>query len=260
MDALKKALGLDLPTSTRGMAVAALVLLVLSLIAVPLVWLFGGAGKIMGLCIVAGLLFTMVFFAAVGVYLSRKEATQLRQMLAGDFWAHWTYTDADVQQFSQHETTRTRQDMRFSFIFAIIAGLVIGALMGLLTRSAGLALLTGGFVFLLGIGLVLQDSGRGKAYTYPGPGVLEVHIGQQGVYQPGRFSSFTYLADVKLESDNLPQTLLFYVMTSSYTHRLNSAKNLETAYNTAPLRVCVPQGSEAQAKQLFDRFQALLSS
>jgi len=260
MDALKKALGLDLPTSTRGMAVVSLGFLGLTLVAVPLVWFFGGTEKVMGLCIAVSLLSMMIIFAAATVYSGRMEASRLRQMLAGDHWAHWNYSEAEVQQFSQHETARTHKDMRFSFFFGIVFGLVIGLLMGFLTRSQAVGLLTGGFVFLLGIALVLQDSGRGKAYIYPGPGVYEVYIGQQGVYQPGKFCSFLYLADVKLESDNPPRTILFYIMTSSYSYRIHPGSNLKMATNTAPVRVGVPSGREDEAQQLVDRFKTLLSS
>jgi len=260
MDTLKKMLGLDLPTSTRAMAAASLAMMALTLIAIPLAWFFGGAEKVMGLCIAVSLLAMLAIFAVTTVYVSRLEADRLRQMLAGDHWAHWTYTAAEVQQFSQHETVRTHRDMRFSFVFAIVFGLAVGVLMGLLTRSQIMGLLTGSFAFLLGIALVLQDSGRGKAFVFPGPGACEVYIGQQGVYQPGRFCSFAYLAGVKLENDNPPQTILFYRMTSSYSHRLNPSSNLKTAYNTAPLRVGVPLGREAEAQQLVERFNTLTSS
>ena len=260
MVALKKALGLDLPTSLRGMAVVSLGLMLLTMVAAGLVWLFGGTEKIMGICIAFSLLSMFAIFAAASVYVCRMEASRLRQMLAGDYWAHWIYTETEVQQFSTHETACTKKDMRFSFFFAIVFGLIIGAPMGLLTRSLFFGLLTGGFAFLLGIALVLQDSGRGKAYVFPGPGVYEVHIGQQGVYQQGRFCAFTYLADVKLESDNPPQTILFYIMTSSNTYRIRPSDNLKMAYNTAPVRVGVPSGREQEAQELVQRFKALLSS
>ena len=200
MDAMKKTLGLDLPTSMRAMAVGSLGLMALTIVAIALVWLFGGTEKIMGLCTAFSLLAMWAIFAAASVYICCLEANRLRQMLAGDHWTHWNYTETEVQQFSTHETMRTKTDMRFSFFFAIVFGLVIGALMGLLTRSLFYGLLPGAFAFLLGIALVLQDSGRGKAYVFPGPGVYEVYIGQQGVYQQGRFCAFTYLADVMLSS------------------------------------------------------------
>jgi hypothetical protein len=150
--------------------------------------------------------------------------------------------------------------MRFSFFFAIIFGLVIGALMGLLTRSLLYGLLAGGFAFLLGIALVLQDSGRGKAFVFPGAaGKAEIYLGQAGVYQPDRFCSFAFLTDVKLESDNAPQTILFYIETSAYTYRSRSTRQLTTAINTDPVRVGVPIGHEAEAEQLVTRFKARLA-
>lgn len=260
MDVLKQTLGLDLPTSTRAMVVTSLSFLALVVIAIPLVWFFGGALRLTGLCVMVSLLLMATIFAAVGIYLSRMEANQLRQMLAGDYLAHWNYTDEEVRQFSQHEAVRTHKDMRFSFFFAIVFGLVVGGLLGLLTRLLTPGLLAGGFAFLLGIALVLQDSGRGKAYVYPGRGIYEIYIGQQGIYQPGKFCSLMYLADVKLESDNPPQTILFYILTSSYSYRSRPHDfNLKTAYNTAPVRVGVPYGREAEAQELVERFKARLS-
>jgi len=244
MDTLKKALGLDLPTSTRGMTMAALGLLALALVAVQLVWFFGGAEKIMGLFIAISLAFVAGIFAATGIYLSIMQASQLRQMLAGDYWAHWNYTDQDVRHFSQHETVRTKKDMRFSFFFAIVFGLVVGGLMWLLTSSQAFGLLTGGFAFLLGIALFLQDAGRGKAYVYPEPGVNEIYLGQQGVYQPGKFFPFDHLLRVELEGGDPPLTLLFYIVVSTYSK--------------APVRVGVPYGREAEAKQLVERFRTWL--
>jgi len=186
MDALKEFLGLDLPTSTRGMTLASLGMLALALIAIPLVWFFSGTDKFMGLFIAGSVLCVMAFFAGSAIYINSIQAGQLREMLAGDFWVHWNYTDEEVQQFSQHE----------------------------------------------------------KAYIiYPGPGVYEVYIGQSGVYQPGKFCSFADLADVKLESDNPSQIILFYGTSSSST----------------PVRVGVPHGCETEAQQLVERFKTQLS-
>jgi hypothetical protein len=189
MDALKEILGLDLPTSTRGMTLASLGMLALALIAIPLVWFFSGTDKFIVLFIGGSVLCVMAIFAGGAIYVNSYQASQLREMLAGDFWAHWNYTDEEVQQFSQHET-------------------------------------------------------GGKAYDYPEPGVHEVYIGQSGVYQPGKFCSFADLTDVKLESNNPPQTILFYGTSSS----------------SAPVRVGVPYGREADAQQLVERFKTQLSS
>lgn len=87
-----------------------------------------------------------------------------------------------------------------------------------------------------------------------------LYIGQQGVYQQGRFCAFTYLADVTLESDNPSQTILFYIMTSSNTYRFRPSDNLKKTYNTAPIRVGVPSGREQDAQALVMRLKALLSS
>jgi hypothetical protein len=56
MDALKKALRLDLPTSMRVMTLGSLGLMSLTIVVIALVWLFGGTEKIMGLCIAFSLL------------------------------------------------------------------------------------------------------------------------------------------------------------------------------------------------------------
>ena len=258
MDALKKALGLDLPTSTGSITVAALGMLVLAGIAVPLIWFLAGPYTLTALCSAAAVFVMAAIFAGAGIYMSRMQAGQLRQMLAGEYWAHWNYSSEEVQQFLQHETTRTHRDMRASFIFAIIFGLVVGGLMGLLTRSLIYGLLPGGFAFLLGIALVLQDSSKGKAYVFPGTGGQELYIGQAGIYQPGRFCSFAFLSEVKLESDATPHTLLFYVETSAYTYRSRSTRQLTTVYNTDPIRVGVPIGREAEAAQLVARCETWL--
>ena len=256
MDAIKKALGLDLPTSTGGLTLAALGMLLVAGIAVPLVWTFGGPVRLTGFCVAAAIFMMAAMFAGAGIYMSRMEAGRLRQMLAGEYWAHWNYTSEEVQQFLEHEGARTQRDMRFSFFFAIVFGLVVGVLMGLLTRSLLYGLLPGGFAFLLGIALVLQDSSKGQAFVFPGAGGQEVYLGQAGVYQPGRFCSFAFLTDVKLDSDNAPQTLLFYIETSAYTYRSRSTRQLTTAINTDPVRVGVPIGHEAEAEQLVTRFKA----
>ena len=258
MDAIKKALGLDVPTTTRGLTLAALGLLALAFIAIPLL------GPSM-LCIVISVVAMLTIFAGMGIYVSRMQAGALRGMLAGDYWAHWTYSFEEAQQFHQHEATRTGRDMRATFFLGIVLGVVVGVVMGLLTRSLVYGLLAGGFTFLLGLTLVMQDASKGKAYVFPGAGGQEVYIGQAGVYEPGRFCSFAYLRGVELESGDAPRTILFYIVTSSYNsqingydHRTGRPDQVKPVYNTDPVRVGVPIGHEAEAEQLVARFKAQL--
>lgn len=250
----KRALGIDVPGGYANLTKVCLVgLVVLLILAVGALAL--GASLITILCGLALGLFLEAIILPISVWLARADADRLHRMLAGDYWAHWQYTPEERLQFAEHEADRTASDMKGSSAVAGVFGIVMGAIFGVVTHSFIIFLITTGVMALIGGVIALRSKAQAKSWVYPGGSSSpEVYIGRAGVYQPGRFTSFMFLTDVKYEAAD-PAVILFYIVSSSNHTHYPTQLTGHTTYNTSPVRVGVPRGHESEAQQLVERFK-----
>src|SRR4051794_5641044 len=113
MEDIKRELGIDMPGVYAVLTKVSLAALVI----VPLIALMAFALGINQLGVWIGLsafVIVEIILLPMSIWLGRAEANRLRKMLQGEYWAHWEYTPAEQEQFSQHETVRTQKDVRFS--------------------------------------------------------------------------------------------------------------------------------------------------
>ena len=143
-------------------------------------------------------------------------AQSLRRIVAGDYWAHWRFAPAELEQFAEREAERAVQESRVALWIGLGFSGVFSALFGLLTGSLVVALIA------LGIGLsaALVPGARmvfgGRAHRARWQrGELDLYISPLGLYLPPAnytpLSGFNqWLSRVELERGP-PATLCFEV-------------------------------------------------
>ncbi|HET7791680.1 MAG TPA: hypothetical protein VFD85_14495 [Gemmatimonadales bacterium] len=191
-----------------------------------------------------GFLFCLVLWP-IFYFTGRAEVRQVEGLKAGGHLAHWTYSAEEWRRFTEDEWARDLKRSRRLPFTVFIGFLVIGIFLAWLNGNWSLGLAVGvacGAVTAPLVWATLYLIARSThARRLAGPG--EVLIGPGGVYQDGRFTSWsTYglrLAGVQF----IPATLAGVPPVLEFTIRGGRG-------GEGKVRVLVPAGKEKEAEGL----------
>jgi hypothetical protein len=232
-------------------AVAWWVLCVLSLFGIFAPHLFGVDAMQWGfgisfLCLVFGI--TAIFVAVMYT----KRGKLVEQMLRKEnLLAHWTYTPAEWQYYAQKEHGQNKREKRNLFLLVAAISIVIGLILSVIHPD-------GRLVFLLTVvGIIGIAGGAALLSIWPRyrqnrKHLGEVYISQDGVYLNKELHVWrgfgAALEEVSYQDQYRAQPLLHIVY--SMPNRYNRQQ--------VTVRVPVPQGEQAAAKNVADQLQAQL--
>jgi hypothetical protein len=178
----------------------------------------------------------------------------VQQILAGDYWVHWTYTQEEWRNYAEYSWTRSRKVIPIGFgcvvlliIACFIALSLLLVLMGewrpefftafviVMAILAGLFIAVGLLVYFTNYRLYRKRLEQTKPYVY---------ISRLGIYRQEGYISLSGLFDVKFQ-----QGILWF---KCETH------NPRGELNTNEIEVPVPHGCEQEAEQLLRQLHAWL--
>ena len=180
-------------------------------------------------------------------YTGGKELKGIRELVEGNHWARWQYSQDEWQSFTEREWARTKRKVKTAPLQTLAGGLVIGLLLAWSAKDVTLGQgLIFGFVLGIPIGILIAVTTylTGKStYKKRLSAAGEVYIGPKGVYQDGSYSTWDQfgmkLNEVKLEPGD-PSVVHFEI------------KGHRGAIQE--VRVAVPRGREQEATELVQRF------
>ena len=205
-------------------------------------WGFG----ISFLCIVFGIT------AIVVAVMYTKRARLVDQMLRKEnLLAHWTYTPAEWQSYAQKEHRQNKREKRNLFLLVTVISIIIGVILSAINPD-------GKLIFLLTVaGIIGIAGGAALLAIYPRyrqnrKNLGEVYISQHGVYLNRELHVWRGFGAALEEV--------------SYQDRYRAQPLLQIVYSTpnrynrqdVTVRVPVPQGEQAAAKNIADRLQEQL--
>lgn len=190
----------------------------------------------------------LVCLAVFSLY-GRTYTRNIRRILSGEYWVHWCYTPDEGRRFVRHEVARARRRVQLTFLIGLpisaLAGLGLGVLSGV--TLGGLVVTGALLLMMLLIVLMFYLQGKGRASLWQG-GQVEVYIHPKGiVYQSGKFEPFSgfnqSLIGVQIEPGD-PPVLRFTTCTGT-----------GRGYMEIDVRLPIPGGREAEARDLIERFR-----
>ncbi len=214
----------------------------------PAVWSISGA-----------LLFCAALMVFVFVYVGGIYDQRLKQLLSGDYWAHWSYTPEEQYTFAESEVYRQSGNARTYAVYSLAVALGAGLLAGLITSGSGhaasIAVMAAGVSLAAGallVGITYLDSlskqvriRRGKEQQGG-----EAYLNATGMVLFGRYIPYSgfnlMLEDVSLQ-EGPPALLLF-----------RSLSRTRDGVSTQEFRLPVPNGKLAEAESLVEKFRAEL--
>ena len=175
-----------------------------------------------------------------------KQAIQ--QILAGDYWVHWTYTEEEWRDFAVHAWTAGRRNIPIVFgctSLFIVACLLISSFLVVGDVSSALSAMAILLVIFLGVGGLLYGLNSRLYHRRLHQQERFVYISQWGIYRPEGFALLSGLTRVTLQ-----QGMLRFRREKRYYNGKRSSKEIE---------VLVPHGQEEDARQLLERVQDWLA-
>jgi len=198
----------------------------------------GGVGV---LVIMVGFLMTFTGIGVAIFYMAR--AGKVDEFLDGkSFLVHWTYPADEWQKFTEHEyASEKRADILRLVVVAVIFG-ILAVIFWAIWPWIWVVCIALFFTFLFGGSYLLNHYYLRRKYAgYPG----EAYIGNDAIYVNRRLHVWT------------PGNLASFV---SAQYREEKPPFILFAYNTSSpiswtVRVPVPQGQEARARELVAQFK-----
>lgn len=210
-------------------------------------WIAGGDARYGSLL---ALLLTVVGLAGVVALLLFAQVYErdVRRLLEGEHWAHWRFAADEWERFDQQQSARDRREARDVLAWALVFGLILGAIIALLGAGIPgfwieLALLCAAGVWVASVAASYGWLDHRRRRRDPDP---MVYIGPRGVHRPEGYVTLVglgrRLARVKLVAGD-PATIRFDVR--------EATRGSERQYD---VWVPVPRGREGEGDQLVARF------
>jgi hypothetical protein len=204
-----------------------------------------------GGCAIAFICFFLTIIGLIVAILYQRRASALDKILYGkDLLARWTYSAEEWKKYSEDEYKRERGEKQALFIIVAVIAAVAGVIFVIVDRGkAGLIVLAcmGGLIALIAfVAYFTPWYTRWQNLKYPG----EVLIAPNGAY----FSRQLHLWDqfgarlVKVELHDKKQQYI------EFTYEAPTRTGMQE-YNA---RVPVPQGKEAEARALVEKFASFV--
>lgn len=179
----------------------------------------------------------------------------IQQILAGDYWVHWTYTQDEWRRFAEQSWARSRKVILIGFGCAVLLTIACSLLLipvysQLFDLKGGdwepglfiaMAILSGLFITAGLLVYMVNHRQYRKRLEQTNP---YVYISRLGIYRPEGYVSLAGLYEAKLQQRNLR----FKCNTRHYIGE-KSADEIE---------VPVPHGHEQEAEQLLQQLHEWL--
>lgn len=180
-----------------------------------------------------------------------RKVTQ--QIVAGDYWVHWTYTEPEWQRFRQSSFHwRWYKGVLAVLGIALAMSLFLGPLLWI--EMAGVNLLDGlaslGVLLVIGLFYAFIDH---LHWRYPGRHTRrEIYITSEAVYYGLRdFSRIPYLHQMSIDAEKKGQHTLLLVC---FKQGATGGRMAGAGGYSKQVRVPVPQGHEQEAQRLVHLF------
>lgn len=199
-------------------------------------------------------LFFIGGFVAIGGIITMSvfgfQLRALKKMLSGiDILAHWTYSPAEWQAFTELEFKEMKGENLQKWILVAAISLIIGVAFMLIMRDKAsvqvFVFLMGFLVFLAFVAWVVPQLGYRRNRREPG----EVFIAETGACINGSVHTWNLL-DATLDSVELTHDKRLLVFIYSYLTRYGR--------ESVPLRIPVPSGQESKALDIVSHFHGRL--
>jgi hypothetical protein len=195
----------------------------------------------LSLVLVAAIVF-LVFYQK-----QRSDRRDLIKLFAGDAWVRWTFDPETwlsyAQAALQAETARVRANRKGMILVGLVTGL--SAVLAFLGTGGAGAIASAGVLFgIMALLLGTRWFGPMIVYRRTLASPPEVLIGSQGIYQRGKYISFSddvYLRGARFQPGDWPEFILSLAVRGK-------------TYNKFEVRVPVPKGHEQEAHELVARF------
>lgn len=192
--------------------------------------------------------FIMFIMAIIVAVIYGSRARELDRLLAGEgLVAHWTYQPDEWLQYAETEY-QTEKELK-KMLALIISGfaLAFGIVFVIVDREAGFGVLVVMLAIIAMVNFLAWSTSwynHRQNLKYPG----EAYISKDGVYLNKQLHLWThllaYLDSVKYEEETPPLLVFSYFAPT------------RTGLEGRDVRVPVPRGQEAKAREILEQFQA----
>lgn len=171
----------------------------------------------------------------------------VQQILAGDYWVHWIYTQDEWKNYAERSWARSRKIIPIGFGCVVLLIIMCSLLVALVIGDwrpelfIAMAILAGLFI---GVGLLVYFVNHHQYRKRLEQTKPYVYISRLGNYRPEGYISLSGLFDVKLQHGILRFEC--------------STRTLKGERDTNEIEVPVPQGYEQEAEQLLQQLHEWL--